>query len=86
MDTFIEHNPNNPINEIEVDVDYVPSVTDNYENYKGDIPEAVSQYIVYLERKNKQAVKGLETVEEALSATENGLKTMITNIIKDLKR
>ena len=47
MDTFIEHNPNNPINEIEVDVDYVPSVTDNYENYKGDIPEAVSQYIVY---------------------------------------
>ena len=86
MDTFIEHNPNNPINEIEVDVDYVPSVTDNYENYKGDIPEAVSQYIVYLERKKKQAIKGLETVEEALSATENGLKTMITNIIKDLKR
>ena len=86
LDTNNEHNPNNPINEIEVDVDYVPSVTDNYENYKGDIPEAISQYIVYLERKNKQAVKGLEIVEEALNATENGLKTMITNIIKDLKR
>ena len=86
MDTFIEHNPNNPINEIEVDVDYVPSVTDNYENYIGEVPEAISQYIVYLQRKNKQAVKGLEIVEEALNATENGLKTMITNIIKDLKR
>ena len=48
--------------------------------------EAVSQYIVYLKRKNKLAVKGLEIVEEALNATENGLKTMITNIIKDLKR
>ena len=29
LDTNNEHNPNNPINEIEVDVDYVPSVTDN---------------------------------------------------------
>lgn len=85
MDTFIEHNPKNPINEIEVDADYMPSVTDNYENFTGDVPEAVSQYIVYLERKNKKAVKGLEIVEEALNATENGLKTMISNIKKDLK-
>ena len=86
LDTHDNYNPKNPINEIEVDADYVPSVTDNYENYTGEVPEAVSQYIVYLERKNKQAVKGLEIVEEALNATENGLKTMITNIIKDLKR
>lgn len=86
IDTHDTHNPKNPINEIEVDADYVPSVTDVYENYKGYIPEAVSQYIVHLERKNKQAIKGLEIVEEALNATENGLTTMITNIIKDLKR
>jgi hypothetical protein len=86
IDTHTEHNPKNPINEIEVDVEYVPSVSDNYENYTGEVPEAISQYIVYLERKNKQAVKGLEIVEESLNATGNGLKTMITNIIKDLKR
>jgi len=86
LDTHTDHNPKNPINEIEVDVEYVPSVSDNYENYTGEVPEAISQYIVYLERKNQKAVKGLEIVEEALNATENGLTTMITNIIKDLKR
>ena len=86
LDTYNEHNLKNPINEIEFDADYVPSVSDNYESYKGEVPEAISQYIVYLERKNKQAVKRLEIIIEALKVNENGLTTMITNIIKDLKR
>ena len=86
LDTHTEHNQKHPINEIEVDADYVPTVTDNYENYTEEIPESVSQYIAHLERKITLSKKEISINVDALEATGHGLASKLKKVLINLKR
>lgn len=83
LDTYTEHNPKHPINEIEVDCEN--TVTDIYNSYTEEIPEVVSQYIALQERKISIAKKDISVVVEALEQTDNGLSLLLKKVLINLK-